>query len=524
MKGVRLHLSDRVVSWVSPVRAAKRVAARHFLNLSATYYSGASPTRLTSNWTTGIESADTTIDGYIETIRSKSRDLNRNNAIASGATGTVVNNTILNGLKPQSVIDSKAIGIDDEKAKAFQTAAEKVYSRWVPTASSDLQMNFNELQSLAVRQILESGESIFVRRAIKDPKRRPYLLALEAIEGDRLDDPKRSITGSNVKFGIEKDKNGVPSNYHFLMYHPGDSRPPVNGYNDSKPVPAYDSKGRPMVFHFFPRLRPGQSRGIPFFAPVLDTFKILADYMEAELVAARVGACFAAFVETDNPYTVGYGRSDQTNDAGQRLEGMEPGAIEYLAGGQKITFSDPKRPGNTFNSFVELVVRSIGAALGLPYELIFKDFSKTNYSSARAALLQAYRVFQDLQQLIIDHLCQPVYEILIEEAFLRGELPVGDFYRNQWEYTRALWTPPGWKSVDPLKETQANKIAVSMGFKSRADVCAESGDDWEQKATQIAREKDKYEFLGIPFIMDGEDVDDDEEEEAIPGQTGGTEE
>ena len=38
-----------------------------------------------------------------------------------------------------------------------------------------------------------------------------------------------------------------------------------------------------------------------------------------------------------------------------------------------------------------------------------------------------------------------------------------------------------------------------MGFKTRADVCAEQGEDWEAKAEQAAREKAKYESLGLPW-------------------------
>lgn len=515
-----MNTLDRAISWAFPVRGARRVAARNYLNMSATYYSGASPTRLTNNWTVGVESSDTTIDGYMDMIRSKSRDLNRNNAIASGATGTIVNNTIKNGLRPQSVINAKRIGITEDQAKAFQEAAERVFARWSPTASADLQMNFNELQSLAMRQVLESGESINVRRTIKDRKRRPYMLALDPIEPDRLDNPRDKTRDTNIRFGIERDKLNIPTNYHFLTTHPGDTVTKYRGgYTASKAVAAYDSRGRPNVFHFFPHLRPGQTRGVPFFAPVLDTFKILADYMEAELVAARVSACFAAFVKTDNPYSAGFGRADDTNNASQLLEGMEPGAVEYLANGQDIVFSDPKRPGQTFDAFVERLVRSIGAALGLPYELIFKDFSKTNYSSARAALLQAYRVFQNWQQMVVDNLCQPVWEILLEEAYLTGDLPAPDFYANQWEYTRAAWIPPGWQWVDPKKETEANKVAVEMGFKSRADVCAEAGDDWEAKAIQIAREKQKYDDLGIPFGTATEATgapENEEPEELIP--------
>jgi lambda family phage portal protein len=203
-------------------------------------------------------------------------------------------------------------------------------------------------------------------------------------------------------------------------------------------------------------------------------------------------------VKTENPYGAASANA-ATTENDQRLEALEPGVIEYLGMNQDVTFAKPERPGTTFDQFVQRILRMIGAALGLPYELVLKDFSQTNYSSARAALLQAYRVFQVWQKMVVDHLCQPLWELLLEEAWLRGELTAPGFESRKWEYTRASWIPPGWKWVDPKREAEADKISIEMGLKTRADSCAEQGSDWEEKAEQAAREKAKYEELGLPW-------------------------
>jgi lambda family phage portal protein len=489
---------DRAISAVAPTYALRRMAARNALRMGAAYYQGAKASRLNYNWSTGQESADTTLSDEIQTLRNRSRDLNRNNAIASGITGTLTVNTVKTGLRPQARIRPDRVPLDENGIRRFQQDAERIYEQWSPWADARCQLTFEEIQSLAVRQIVESGEFLTLRRALKTDNGRPFMLALDIMEPDRLETPGQARLNPQVRFGIEQNSFGAPVAYHIRKTHPGDTfyRPRQDATAYTR-IPARDPGGRPLVLHVYPVLRPGQTRGVPFFAPVIDQFKILADYIEAELVAARVAACFAAFIKTDDPYAAAVGRSEDTNDNSQRLEALEPGMVEYLGQNQDVTFANPNRPGDTFDAFVERILRMIGASLGLPYELVIKDFSKTNYSSARAALLQAYRVFQVWQQMLVNHLCQPVWELLVEEAWLRGRLVAPGFEKYKWEYTRALWIPPGWQWVDPLKEVDANTQAVRMGFKTRADVCAEQGDDWEAKAEQMAREKAVYEELGL---------------------------
>lgn len=38
-------------------------------------------------------------------------------------------------------------------------------------------------------------------------------------------------------------------------------------------------------------------------------------------------------------------------------------------------------------------MRHLSVGVNLPYERVYKDFSKTNYATARAALLEAWRTF-----------------------------------------------------------------------------------------------------------------------------------
>lgn len=502
---------DRIISYFSPSAGARRLAARSASRIGSEYYNGSRGSRLNYNWSTSQESADTSMDGEIQTVIDRSRDLNRNNSIASGLTGTMATNTVNTGIVPQSAIKYKEIGISEAKAKDVQEQIENSWKRFAPLAAANGKLTFSEIQSLAIRQIIEQGEFLSVRRALQPINGRKYMLALDVMEADRLETPFGGgiyqEAAKNIRFGVELGGFGQPKAYHIRKTHPGDS---FSGDDRFKRIPAFDAQERPNVFHVFPTLRPGQTRGVPLFAPVIELFKTLGDYIEAELVKARVNACYCAFIKSDG-YGSAVGRSDETVDD-QRLESLEPGTIEYLGDNQDVVFSDPKNPGTTFDSFVERLLRMIGASLGMPYELVLKDFSKTNYSSARAALLQAYKVFAVWRQMIVNHLCQPVYELLVEEAFFRGEINAPNFEKYKWEYTRAVWIPPGNGWVDPKKEAEANVIADIAGYKSKAEICAENGKDWEAVAEQKAREKRKYDELGLDYnIQEGQQQDEQNE-------------
>ncbi|MBT9139234.1 MAG: hypothetical protein DDT31_01816 [Syntrophomonadaceae bacterium] len=325
---------------------------------------------------------------------------------------------------------------------------------------------------------------------------RPYSFALNIVEADRLFTPAGLRGNKNIREGVELGERGEPIAYYIRKTHPGDIL-----YTNARAIeyiryPAMNIYGMPNIMHLYWQKRPGQTRGEPFFAPVLALFKDLTDYIEAELIAEKIAACFAGFITKSDPYIAGMNRSKEV--AGKRIEEIYPGMFEYLAPGEDIKFANPSRPSGTFEPFVERILRAIGVGLGMPYELIAKDFSKTNYSSARAALLEAWRFFKVEQDWLGNKFNQPVWERLLLEAFLREEITAPNFLENRLEWTRARWIAPGRGWVDPVKEVQASLKAVEGNISTLADECASNGKDWEETLEQIARENKKKQSLGLP--------------------------
>ena len=507
---------DSVISFFSPKTGFKRKMYREAMNISSYFgsYKGASRNRMRSSWLPGGGSADENLLPELDSIRERSRDLNRNDAHASGITSTMTTNVIGTGIRPQSRVDKEALSVSEKSAKNFQKKAERAWKQWLPYSDAGERMDFYEIQQLIDRQILENGEAIVIPLMIKD-KNRPYALSLQIVESDRLDTPPDKRGDKSIRSGVKIGENGEPISYFIQKTHPGDFR--YSRHEDKKfiEIPAKNKFGRKNIFHLYPMLRAGQTRGVPFFAPVLTYFKDLAEYAEAELVAARISACFSIFITSESSMDVAVNSAYEKNASGQMIESLEPGMIKHLMPGESITSFNPQRPSATFEPFVERILRAISAALGLPYELVAKDFSKTNYSSARAALLEARRYFKVRQEWIARKLCQPVWEMVLEEAYLNGELGPVSFYEKKKHWTAASWIAPGWEWVDPLKEAKAAEVGLKNGIVTHSDLYSARGKDWEESFEQRKREFDKIKELGLPESIETpkETKDEDQDDE-----------
>lgn len=475
-------------------------------------YRGAGFNRLMMDWVTSSLGSNTT-RWELETLRNRSRDLNCNDPVASSATNTMTVNVVGQGLQPQSRLRAAELGISEDEADVLRRRIEAIFDLWQPGADAARRLDFSEIQALVFRKIIEDGEVLLNPVMLRDPSR-PLQRALELVSADRLETPvgKKGIF-QGVELGPELRE---PVRYWIRQADEiyGDMEYPRREFTG---IPARDSRGRPMILHVFASEQPGQVRGVPHFAPVLSYFKNLADYLDAEVVAAKVAACLAVFITRNDANLPVFPTATETQ-TGQKLDRLEPGMIPYLNIGEDIKVVDFKRGGETFNKFLQGALRIIGNTLGLPYELLLKDFSQTNYSSARAAMLEAWRHFIVWRSWLTRKLCQPVWEMILEESWLRGLLPVKNFYANRAEICRAAWIGPGRGWVDPVKEIVAAKLEEDYDYATLADQCAAQGRDWEDVLEQKAREMKKRQELGLPMPLAAQ------VKVVVPGETTGEEE
>jgi lambda family phage portal protein len=445
------------------------------------------------DWIPGNGSADSDTLRDLDKLRARSRDLRRNAPLVTGAFGTHLDSTIGIGLSPRATIDADFLGLSPEEADEWERRADRIWKLWADSLACDLtrRQRFPGIQRLTLGGMLESGDIIAIRRFVDRPGD-PLSTRVQLVEADRLSNPNFKPDTDALTSGIEYDANGAPLAYHISERHPGDFRfSPLTW----KRLPAFGARsGMPIVLHLAEFDRPGQSRGVPLLAPVIGVLKQLTRYTDAELQGAVLNAFFTVFVTT--PTGEGGLQPINTEDAGDVEESelkLGSGLIADLAPGEDVKFADPKRPNQQFDAFVRALATYIGAAVGLPFELLIKHFT-SSYSASRAALLEAWRGFLRRRGFFVGNFCQPVREWVITEAVIRGMLSAPRYFddplaRQAW--LGALWTGPVQGQIDPLAEIQAADLRMEIGVSTLEEETAQfTGGDWETNHRQRVKERD----------------------------------
>ena len=459
-------------------------------------YQGARVNRLTADWVTSGTSADSEIKSSFKALRNRARQLVRDNDYARQAVRAIQNNVIGQGVKlqPQAMVQREQ-GLDDVINQQIMLA----WHQWSHKSRCDVSglLGFHDIERLLVRSMAESGE-VFIR-LIRQPfggSRVPF--ALQVLEADYLidDDVPQAATGNTVRLGIEVDSYLRPQAYHFYANHPGDTyagNPRTNGRRIR--VPADE------VIHLFLSERPGQTRGVTWFASALMRLHMLHGYEEAEVVRARAASALMGFITSPEGELVG----DEIYD-GDRVSEFTPGVFKYLQPGESVTVPDLNAPDGQLEPFTRSMLRAAAAGIGVSFESISKNFSESNYSSSRLSLLEERDTYKVMQRYMIENFHQEVFAAWMDMAVLSGELNLPGYETNPERYRTAKWVPRSWEWVDPQKEVNAYKIAVRSGFKTLGQVIAEQGGDLDDYLTARQSELAKLDDKNIVVDTDPSEV------------------
>lgn len=511
------QLTDRFVGLFSPHRALRRRLARESLAMLGEY-EAAKTDRLHADWIPSSEDNNDTILRGLDLMRRRSRDLVQNSGYAASLLQTNVDYIIGTGIRPQSIIDYERIGITRERAEKFQRDAEKAFERFVETSDAGGRQNFYEQQAMALRSMDRDGEALALLPRVEH-KRRPYRVAVQLLEPERLKAP--SMGDRSIPGGVQIGDYGEPVRYYIS---PTSSERLIS--SSPKPVDATDSEGRPLVLHLYHQLRPSQVRGIPLLHPVFNRLKHVDSYLEAEMVAARAAACIGVFIKTMNP-NAGVTANAMLQTDGSYLETLRPGMLERLNTNEEPVAFNPNRPGTTFDGFIRRNLVEVSAVGGFFYELMAKDFGEMNYSSMRGAMLDARRTFTRRQAFFAHRFCQPVYDQVLEEAFLAGDLGYDiPFYEFVNEFCAAIWIAQGYEWIDPEKEVKAAVLALQNNLTTLFEQHGVKGQDWEKVLQQRGKEKAREKLEGVEPLKAGtiqgngigSETDRDERDEGDPGE------
>lgn len=507
---VPVTIADEVVNFFDPIKGAARYQQRMRMAIMGGYTGADRTRRANQSGRVPERDADSAIIPDLSTLREESQHMLRNNAIAGGAIKTNITKVVGTGLKVKAQLDRDLLKMSPEQADAWERAAEREFKLATETREIDAEreLPFSLMQGLVFLKTLEDGDVLVNMPRFKRAGS-PYSLKLQLIESARLCNPENKAATARLTAGVEKDQYGAPVAYHVLNQHPGSAL--RHRLGDTKlswtRLEAFNPTGAPLALLIKDKARPGQTRGVPYLAPVVELIKQLGRYTDAEVMAAVVSGMLTVFVTNDsgNPQLGPAPTIDNpTGDASLQVDttGMELGygSVIGLLPGEKVETVNPGRPNPAFDPFVTSILRQIGLALEIPFELLVKHFT-SSYSAARAALEEAWDYFQRRRHWLVSVFCQPVYEAIITEAVIRGRLQAPGFLADPM--IRKAWLGSCWigdapSQLDPLKEINAAAKRVELTISTLDEESRRlTGTAWEDKLPQVLKERAILRANGI---------------------------
>lgn len=480
------------------------------------------------NWFPVIRSPDAEINMFRDRMVARSRDMARNSGWASGGITRILDNVIGTNLRLSAKPDYRALAqrfgvkaFDAVWADEYRHAAEAL---WRGYSESDRRWNdVSRLQTtgqqfrLMLRHELIDGESIVLCYWM--PERvgyggADYATAFLIVDPDRLSNPWQRMDTKSCRGGVEIDDDGVPWGYHFRKAEQNDWYNAIEA-NTWEFVEREDEDGWRRVIHSYDLDRAGQHRGLGVFMPVLNHMRMLATYYGVELQSATIASMFGNYVTS--PYdpalvqdALGADddaelplyqslRSEWHKDRPALLNGAK---LPTLAPGEEIVSVSSNHPHSNFSAFAHEMLCVFASATGISVEQVTQDWSRTNYSSARAALMETWKTLMRRRNNFATNTATPMYGVWLQEAMENGELPLPagapDFLEASTSYSRARWLGPARGWVDPTKEPAGAVLRMEAGTSTLEIEAAEQGMDWEEIADQRSIEQKAYEALGIP--------------------------
>jgi len=398
------------------------------------------------------------------TLRMRSRYEVANNSYAKGLVQMLANDCIGTGPRLQMLSGDEA----------FNDGVEREFARWADAARLP-----GKLRTMRMARC-QDGEAFAVLAT--NPKiRHSVKLDLMVLEADRVSGDLRWLEDDASVDGITFDEWGNPTDYRVLKYHPGDVR--YMPGDEAIHVPAE------YMLHIFRQDRPGLHRGIPELTAALPLFAQLRRYNLAVLSAAEAAADFAAILYTDAPPN---GESDEVEPMDSIP--LERNMMLTVPAGWKMGQLDPKQPAANHAEFVKIILSEIARCVCSTYGTLAGDFSGHNYASGRLDNQIYHKSILVDRSFWESEVLNRIFEVWFREYSLTQRIVT--------EETRHVWYWDSFVHVDPLKESNSQRVRLENNTTTLAAECARDGKDYLSVIHQRAKEIKLMRELGIPIQND----------------------
>lgn len=477
-------------------------------------YSSAFTHRLMRGWNAFSTSVNDVLTGQLSVLRARSRELVENSGEAEGLLRDFESDVVG---PVGAVLQFRARKPRGQLVESLNKRVEEQFWLWsrMGSCTIDGQYSLPQLQRVMFRTVVVDGEFLALRRRSPDFA---HGYALQPLDADQLDVnynvSRNASTGVAIVMGVEVDRYG-----RHIAYHIWDGHPAGMDRGERRRYP------RDEVIHSFKRLRVGQTRGVPWFAPALINWRLGEQYTEAELVQAMLAAAQGGFFVNKNEGDLGSAfptRKVVDPATGEEREvplefHVEPGVSRALPPGWEWQQWTPVHPTANYGNFMTAVKRTVARAFGRSYATLTGDLTAVNFSSIRTDRVREMEQNKLLQDdILVQQFMEPVFLDWYRMAVLSGVLGAVDQTSEQVAIA-TTWMCRGWPWIDPLKDGAAKKLALEMRTTSPQRLCAELGVDFYEVIDEIAEAqayaKEKgvsMEAVGLAISLSGSTPDNEE--------------
>lgn len=501
--------------------------------------------RSLASWQPPLRAADADILPDKNKIDARSLDAARNDAFVSSGVqfhkDSIVGSMFLLNIKPRL----RALGLDEVWAKEFQEEVEAKFTTWAESpfnkwADASRRNTLTALVRLAVGTYVTGGEVLATAEWLREGDR-PYRTCVQMVELSRLSNPQdHAFDRRRTRGGVRLSAQGVPLGYWIRRAAPG-------GFFDTplahrwSYIRARNSIGRPQVIHIVEQDRPSQTRGVSQIVSSLKEMRMTKRFRDVTLQNAVLNASFAASIESELPTAQafeGVGGGDiasATVDYAQQflaavavygenarnmmIDGVR---IPHLLPGTKLNLHPTATPNGVGSDFERALIRYLAADLGVSFEQLSKDYSETNYSSARAGMLETWKFMRSRKKGVADEFATIIFRLWFEEAVNAGQIEsmlasvVPNLYEglNLEAFCNCAWIGAGYGQIDEMKETQAAVMRIEKGLSTYEEEIGRFGRDWRETFEQRRREQEVMDEMGIEVVPpDGQQSDEENDQE-----------
>lgn len=481
-------------------RLARQAIARIGRAVGFRQYAGARVNRILPGIPPGTD-ANREIMSSLPMLRNRSRELIRDDALASGLIATTVRNLVGTGVHPKPQVRIAPAGQSkaaiDKAARQEREWEAIIESTWRDWSAGDCDASGQNrplatLLTIATNTWKESGGCLIRLRWRRTTDKLVVPFQLQLLEPDYIDmtaDYPPDQDGNYWIQGVKFNALDRVVAYRLYVQHPGSGWAWAPGsilYND---VPAKD------VIYLTSTTRAGQVHGVPQLTPVIASLIQRNRFIRSEMTRQETLSRMAVVVTPGNDAvdlddeTIGLQVGSSESPAEAAAAGRTPtyeseipeGGILIARNGKTVTPITPA--GNSqYDVFCRRTDRDICAGAGVPYELGTTDFSTISYSSYKAGEIQFREAIRVDQRIWLTPTClQPIWRRFLLAAELAGKIPAGLDIRVSWHF-------PAVADTSRKEAIEAKVSAIAGGLSSWSIELAHDGIDFEDVCRQRCRD------------------------------------